>query len=133
MPLKSNTGADISIVRNTVTGKWDFIWDATQNPQFTDDGSHLVYSLLLEYRGMWWADQTGRRGSTLYLIKQDTTGTLSQILQAVDLALAPAIEDGRLLKVTRKCVRKGPGRYDLTINWNTPRGVKGTIPLSLSN
>jgi phage gp46-like protein len=133
MPLTSGTGVDISITRSGTTGRWDILWDATGNPQFADDRSHLVLSLLLEYRGLWWADPTGRRGSTLYLVKQDVAGTTSQILQAVDLALAPALDDKRLSSVTRTCQRLSPGKYKLVINWVTPSGVKGTIPLSLSS
>lgn len=132
MALKNGTGSDITPTRNATTGLWDLQWDATGNPVFGDDGSNLVLSLLLEYRGLWWADPTGRRGSTLYLIKQDTSGTQSNILQAVDLALEPALTDGRLLRVTRTCVRTQPGTYKLDIRWVMPNGVKGILPLSLS-
>jgi phage gp46-like protein len=132
MPLTPGTGADIMIERNPTTGRWDFKWDSTGNPEFTDNGAHMVLSLLLEFRGLWWADETGRRGGTLYLIKQDTSGTLTQILAAVDQSLQPAVADGRLASFTRTARRISPGRYELNLTWIMPNGARGSIPLAVT-
>ncbi len=99
---------------------------------FNDTGENLVLSLLLEFRGQYWADETnGRRGSTLHLIKQDVSTTSSAISQAVDLALQPAVADGRLVSFTRTVTRQGPGRYKLTVFWVMPNGAKGSTPLPI--
>lgn len=132
MALKG-TGVDITLKKSNRTGRWDLTWGTDGNPEFSDDRSHLVLSLLLEFRGLWWADPDGRRGSTLYLIKQDVSGTLSQISQAVDLALQPAVDDGRLSSFSRRVKKLGPGKYDLQVLWTTPNGVKGSIPLTISS
>jgi len=127
-----NAGRDLALQRLDKNGRFTIIWDATGNPQFSDDGTFLVLSLLTNHRGMWWADESGTRGSVLYLIKQDTAGTASQITGAVDEALQPALDDGRLSTVTRSAVRKAPGRYELRINWTTPQGVSGSLILPLT-
>lgn len=127
----SNSGRDLALTRVAKNGKFTINWDATGNPQFSDDGSFLVMNLLVCHRGLWWADDKGTRGSVLYLIKQDTAATASLIVAAVDEALKPAVEDGRLSSVTRTATRKAPGKYELTINWTTPQGVSGsrTLPI----
>jgi phage gp46-like protein len=132
MALKDGTGAQAALFRNPNTGLYDIAWDDSGNPIFDDTGEDLVLSLLLEYRGKYWADTTsGRRGSTLYLITQDTSATASQMMQAVDLALQLAVDDGRLVSFTRTAQRQGPGRYKLTVNWVLPNGVKGSTPIAL--
>lgn len=132
MALTSGTGAGLTLVRNVDTGRYDFTFDSTKNPAFGNTGEDLVLSLLLEFRGKYWGDETdGRRGSTLHEIKHDISGTLSQILQAIDLALQLAVSDGRLLSFARTCTRRAPGRYDVSISWKMPNGITGTTPLPL--
>lgn len=132
MALTGGTGSGLSLTRNPTNGRYDFSFDSTQNPAFGNTGEDLVLSLLLEFRGKYWADETdGRRGSTLHEIKHDVAGTLSQILQAIDLALQLAVEDGRLASFTRTARRRAPGRYDITVNWKMPNGIQGSTPLSL--
>jgi phage gp46-like protein len=130
MPLTSK-GVDIALKRVPTTGKFDIDWDLTQNPSFTDDRSHLVLSLLLEYQGKYWADNSGRRGSLLYLVKQDVSATKSLLDQYVQDALSPAVDDGRLKSFTKSVKRDAPGRYTITLYWVTPDGVKGDTILSL--
>ena len=127
-----DAGRDIGLKRNVLNGLFDLDWsDVSGNPVFADDGSHMVLSLLLEYRGLWWFDSTGSRGSNLYLIKHDLATTASDIKAAADIALQPAIDDGRLRTVTTKCVRKGPGRFELSVNWVMPDQTTGFVPLTI--
>ncbi len=131
MPLPKGP-AGLALTQNQNNGLYDMSFDSTGNPLFSDKGEDMVLSLLLEWRGKYWADATnGRRGSTLHLIKQDVSATASTIMQSVDLALQLAVSDGRLKSFTRLAERKGPGRYKLTVNWVLPNGAKGSTPLPL--
>ncbi len=123
MAMKPAGGRDIDMVANPLTGRFDFVFDETNNPAFTDSDLHLVLSLLLEYRGKYWNDATGKRGSRLTLIKNDRSGTKADLEAAVREALAPAIADGRLRGLdTVTAVRNGPGRYDMLIFYRNAAG-----------
>jgi phage gp46-like protein len=128
----TGTGRDITVKRSAVTGLYDqFEWDDSGNPGFSDNMSHLVLSLLLEYRGQYWADPTGRRGSLLHTVKNDTSTTQQRILSFAREALQPAVNDGRLYSIDVKAERLGQGKYQVSVYWVTPKGARGVTILPL--
>jgi phage gp46-like protein len=125
MPL-SDEGRDVTLVRNPETGRFDLDWDGP-NPEFDDSEAHTVLSLVLEFQAQWWADQTGKRGSRLHLLRNDTRTTQSEIVARVQEALAPAVADGRLVDVTVTAERAAAGRYAFQIFWKTRSGRAASI------
>lgn len=121
-PYRFETGDDLQLKLNPTSGLWDFWWDDYGNPAFSDNESHTVLSLLLEYRGLWWADVTGQRGSNIYTIKNDKKSTSSDIKGAADEALALAVQTGTIQSFTTTVTREAPGRFTLAVSWTLPGG-----------
>lgn len=130
MPF-TNPGRDITLLRNKATGLFDMQWDSTGNPIYGDDASHVVMSLLLEHRGRWFADDTGKRGSNIYQLKQDVRATASLIKSYADEALKYGVQTGQLLSFENSVEKQGPGKYKLTVFWEAPNGETGYIPIPL--
>jgi phage gp46-like protein len=120
MPLADDPG-DAALVANSETGLFDLDWDGP-NPVFDDTEAHTVLSLVLEFQAQWWADQTGKRGSRLHTLRNDTHTTQSELVARVNEALAPAVADGRLQQVSVTAERDSPGRYAFHIRWSTRAG-----------
>jgi len=125
MPL-SDDGGDVALVRNPASGRFDLDWDGP-NPVFDDTEAHTVLSLVLEWQGKWWADATGKRGSRLNQIRNDTRTTGSELHAALEEALAPAVADGRLRDLAVSTERVRPGRYGFQIAWKTADGRSASI------
>ncbi len=119
-------GRDIALARNPATGLFDFLFDETGNPAFTDSEEHTVLSLELERQGEYWTDKTGKRGSLLHTVQTDRASTRSELVALTAAPLGPAIADGRLRDVTSAAERKGPGKYVFVIRWRNREG--GTQP-----
>jgi len=115
-------GRDIALVQNPATGRYDFVFDETGNPAFTDTEEHTVLSLELERQGEYWADTAGRRGSRLHTLKLDRPSTRADLVAMTAEALAPAVADGRLRDVQTAAERVGPGRYTFLIRWRARDG-----------
>lgn len=129
MPLDS--GRDIALLRNPATGAFDsFNWDATGNPTFDDSDSHTVLSCL--YETEYWANP--QRLSRVPLIKQDKTGTDTDIVSAVQDALAFAIkarEIGSLVSV--QATRRAPGVYSVLIVYKNRAGHIQNVRLAIGS
>lgn len=125
MPLSDYRG-DVSLVANPETGLFDLDWDGP-NPEFDDTEAHSVLSLVLEWQGKWWADATGRRGSRLNTLRNDTRTTQSELIARVNEALAPAVADGRLRELVVTAERQAPGRYAFHIRWRTRGGRSASV------
>jgi phage gp46-like protein len=125
MPLSDEAG-DVSLVANPDTGLFDLSWDGP-NPQFDNTEAHTVLSLVLEWQAKWWADATGKRGSRLNTLRNDTRTTKSELVARVNEALAPAIADGRLQQVVVTAERPAPGRYAFHIRWRTRSGRLASV------
>jgi len=125
MPL-SDDGGDVALVRNPANGRFDLDWDGP-NPTFDDTETHTVLSLVLEWQGRWWADQTGKRGSRLNTLRNDTRTTQSELIARLEEALAPAVADGRLCDLTVTAERVQPGRYAFEIRWRTRDGRSASV------
>ena len=90
-------GADMAMTnQDGATGLYSFEW-AYGDPVFDDTQEHRVISLLVEHAPSpnnpgYWADETGRRGSLLYTLRNVTTATPSKAeayaAQALDWAVA---------------------------------------------
>lgn len=125
MPL-SNEGSDVALVANPDTGLFDLDWDGA-NPEFDDTAAHTVLSLVLEWQGRWWVDTSGKRGSRLNTLRNDTRTTQSELIARVNEALAPAVADGRLRQVVVTAERVEPGRYEFHIRWRTRAGRPASV------
>jgi phage gp46-like protein len=122
MPL-SDDGGDVALVRNPLNGRFDLDWD-DGNPVFDDSKMHTVLSLVLESQAKWWADQTGKRGSRLYTLRNDTRTTRSELIAILQEALAPAIADGRIRDLVVTADRVAAGRYAFDLGWKTRSGLR---------
>jgi len=125
MPL-SDDGSDVALVRNPSNGRFDLDWEGP-NPVFDDTEAHTVLSLVLEWQGRWWADQTGKRGSRLDTLRNDTRTTQSELVARLEEALAPAVADGRVRDLAVSAERVRPGRYGFHIAWKTAGGRAASI------
>lgn len=125
MPL-SDQGGDVALVANPETDRFDLDWDGA-NPTFDDTEAHTVLSLILEFQGKWWADTTGKRGSRLHLLRNDTRSTLSELIARVNEALAPAVADGRLRELAVTAERDSPGRYGFHVRWRRRNGQPASV------
>lgn len=125
MPLVDE-GGDAALVANPDTGLFDLDWDGP-NPRFDDTEAHTVLSLVLEWQAKWWADATGKRGSRLNTLRNDTRTTQSELVARVNEALAPAVADGRIQTMAVTAERQAPGRYAFHVRWRTRAGRPASI------
>jgi len=132
MPAREG-GRDIALAQNPATGRYDFVFDESGNPAFTDTEEHTVLSLELERQGEYWKDKTRRRGSHLHLLKLDRQTTRAEIVALTAEPLAPAVADGRLRDVATSAERVVPGRYTFVIRWRARDGTDRTLRLSLGS
>lgn len=124
-------GADIGLVRNDASGRFDFSFETqTGNPVFDDTNEHRVLSLLLEWRDRWYGARKGR-GSLLYTVKQDRTSTTSQIEAYARDALKKAADEGWINSVTAQATRLGLGRFVVRVSWKNPAGKPSNTTLTL--
>jgi phage gp46-like protein len=130
MPLPDH-GRDVALGRNPSTGLFDFVFDETGNPAFTDSEEHTVLSLELERQGEYWADPTGKRGSLLHTVRHDRASTRSQLVALTAAPLEPAIADGRLRNVTTSAEKKGTGKYVFVVRWRNRKGEESATKLSI--
>lgn len=135
MPIPRDGGRDIALQRNPVTGRFDFAFDDTNNPGFTDSDEHLVLSLLAEYQGRYIFDRTGNRGSTLYQVRDSRSTTGQDLEAAVRKALAPAIADGRIRDLASVVVtrRNSGGRYDIDLRYKNRDGHETNLRVPWSS
>jgi len=125
-------GRDLTLVRNDVTGAYDFEWDPFGNPVFDDTETHGCMSLLLEEQAGYWADESGKRGSKLHTRKLDLASTKTDLENDCEEALDYAVSFGRITNVTAAARRERPGKYVLDVRWKTRRGVSARTRLSLT-
>ena len=131
-------GADITLLRNPGTGKFDFQWDTSQNPVYGDDLSHIVLSLIYERKGEYFADLSGSRGSYLWSLKDLRKSTPSKIKGYIEDALQPLVDQRRIIKppvpfdfVTATKNAFNINRVDVTLNYSLPSGQTVTLRPSL--
>ena len=130
MPL-SDDGADVALIRNPLNGRFDLDCGMRGNPVYDDSETHMVLSLVLEWQGKWWADQTGKRGSRLYLLRNDTRTTRTELIAMVQEARPRSLTAASEVVVTAD--RVAPGRYAFDIRWKTRAGRPAAVrvpPLS---
>lgn len=120
MPMPRDGGRDFSLARNQANGLYDLVDDDIGGFASDDTETHTVLSLLTEYMGKWWADQTGKRGSTLHLITNEVSSTTSDMENAARDALARA--SARIELVEVKATRDAPGKYTLLVSWRNRLG-----------
>ncbi len=125
-------GRDLALVRNDTTGAFDFSWDSYGNPVFDDTETHGCMSLLLEERGAYWADDSGKRGSLLHTRKLDFASTKTDLENDCQEALDYAVGFGRITNVTAVAKRERPGKYVLDVRWKTRRGLSASTRLPIT-
>jgi phage gp46-like protein len=138
MPFRG-PGADIALVR-TPNGKFDFDWDSTGNPRYTDDNVHRVMSLLIEHRAFpgspameaspgWFWDRVGDRGSLLYTVKNVRRSTPSELEAYATDALKKAVAEGWISDVQVKAYVR---EKRLQVSWkNSGSGAVTALRLAL--
>jgi len=131
MPF-TGAGADLKPVRNVANGLFDWDWDTTGNPTFTDDGTHAVLSLIKERRGQWWADATGQRGSLLYTIKNIFSRTTSEVVAYINQALQPLLDSGYLATLSVTAKRTGVSRIEANVTFTRPGQAPQTVRVPVS-
>jgi phage gp46-like protein len=135
MPF-TKEGSDIEMVRNSITGRLDFDWeDETGNPNYGDTNTHRVFSLLLEHRPSdegpgYWADETGKRGSLLYTVKNVKRSTPSQIEAYVQDALSKAVAEGWISDTTAKAYLSKVTGAQVQVTWKNP-GTRTTASVAI--
>jgi phage gp46-like protein len=132
----TSSGRDVAMVRDLVTGRFDFDWDATGNPRYSDDCVHRVLSLLLEHRPSpgfpgWWADDTGKRGSLLYTVKNVRRSTPSDVEAFASDALQRAVDEKEISDVVARAFLKPVGRARVEVSWKTPGGRPASVAVAL--
>lgn len=116
MPF-TNPGRDLAIVTNPSNGRISWEWDETGNPRFTDTEEHAVFGLLAEFEGQWWADPTGKRGSKLYLVRNEFAQTATTIESYVRAALTPLEQAGRIVIKSVKATKPND-RWWVDVRWS---------------
>lgn len=129
MPLPSDTGRDVALLRNAATGAFsDFNWDPTGNPSFDDTDAGVVLSHL--YESEYWANPL--RGSKLFDVKLDRTGTDVQLTAAAESALSPAVRAGQIRSATvQPAQRIRPGSYRLLVSYQSRDGHQQGLRLPI--
>ena len=135
MPFTS-PGQDVAMRRNPSTGKLDFDWDATGNPRYSDDNVHRVLSLLVEHAPSpgepgWWADETGKRGSLLYTVKNVRRSTPSDVEAMCVDALQKAVDEGWVSDVSARATLRPVDRARVEVSWKNPGGIPATARVAL--
>jgi phage gp46-like protein len=125
VPLSDDPG-DFSLVANPVTGMFDLDWSGG-NPAFDTSEGHTVLSLVLEWQARWWADSTGKRGSRLYTLRNDTSTTRTELIAMLQEALAPAVTDLRISNLVVTADRVAAGRYAFNLRWTNSNGQPGAV------
>lgn len=146
----TSQGPDIALKRNPATGRFDF--DVSQtgtnkgNPRLTDDRTHAVMTTLFSWKrgaragdkvesgGYYW-DRSGRRGTLLWTVIQDTDATRSQLLSAADDARQQLVDDRLITSLNAEAERApvsgGLRRWSLYVTYTLPTGERKSERLSL--
>lgn len=124
-------GKDVLLEVNPRTRRFTLVWPDNGDPEFSDSEVHAVLGRLFQKKGRYWADTTGREGSTLHEITEDRVGTESAIKSAAEGALAPLLEDGRLTSLTAEVTRTPSNIPYLSVTWSTPDGEQDPIEIPL--
>lgn len=135
MPLTS-TGTDVTLTYDASSGKYDITYDTSGtnvgNLAFDTTESHAVLSLILERKGEWFADTSGRRGSLVHTVTVDVRIAASKLQAYIEDALQPLVEARRIKAVAVTATRTTPGRYDVRVKYQTPDGAQQTVRTPLT-
>lgn len=116
------------------------------NPKLSGDRTHAVMTTLFSWKrgrragdqvesGGYYPDRSGRRGTLLWTVIQDTSATRSQLLSAADDARQQLVDERFITSLTaeaeRAPVSNGLRRWSTYITWTLPQGERKTERLSL--
>lgn len=135
-PDSAVSGSDISVAVNPVTGKLDFVWDAGSDLQWDDTRAHAIVSLVVERRGLWWADATRKRGSRLLDAKVLLQRTASEVKADLEQALKPLLTSGAIFKPDRLPLVDASvsgSRLKIIVNWGVPRLGQQALNLEIAD
>lgn len=146
----TSTGPDIALKRNPQTGRFNFDMSTSGtnkgNPLLSSDRTHSVMTTLFSWKrgrragdpvesGGYYPDQSGRRGTLLWTVIQDTSATRSQLLAAADDARQQLLDERLITSLTaeaeRQPVSNGLRRWSTYLTWTLPQGERKEQRLTL--
>lgn len=122
MPFTSS-GRDLALTNQDPTSAlWTFEWDETGNPRFDNTGAHAVGSLLVEERSGdghpgWIFDETGTRGSRIYLLREQRRSTRGQAVAYAKEALRRLEDAGAISDLHVNADVDRQGRLRINVRW----------------
>lgn len=140
----TQAGADIALVRDPATGKFDAVVETTGgnlgNPQFEDTRAHAVLTTLMSHKrgqrpgdqvqgGGYYGDAQNRRGTLLWTVTQDRTATGSQLVAYAEDGGQQLIELRYLRSFQARATKLAPAKWRLDCLWTLPDGSKGAVDL----
>ncbi len=120
-------GKDVAIVSDPATGKVDFTFDDTNNFAFDNMSEHAVASLLVEHRGEWWADTTGKRGSQIHTVRELRRSTPSALEAFADEALQRATDASIVQGIPEVHARMKRNGATIEVRYKAPDGTDRTL------
>jgi len=140
----TQAGADIALVRDPATGKFDAVIETTGgnlgNPKFEDTRAHAVLTTLMSHKrgqrpgdqvqgGGYYGDAQNRRGTLLWTVTQDRTATGSQLVAYAEDGGQQLIELRMISSFAAKALNLGPAKWRLDCAWTLPDGSRGAVDL----
>lgn len=119
MPF-TRPGSDLAMTsQDPATGRFNFDWEYG-SPKFDNTEAHRCLSLLVEHRPTannpgYWADETGKRGSYLYTLRNMTTATPSQAEAYAADAMQRAVDDNAIQFDRSDATARRVGRTGLSL------------------
>jgi len=115
-------GPDVALVA-LPGGKVDLVLDRAGpnkgNVRFDRTAAHPLFSRIFSRKGLAYWDASGQRGTQVYTVKDDRTGTPSRLHSYVEDGCGQA-KALRLISAYRVKVSK-PGRfYQIDVEWQVP-------------
>jgi phage gp46-like protein len=113
-------GSDMAMTKqDPSTGLYNFDW-SNGDPLFDDTQAHRCLSLLIEHRPTpekpgYWADETGKRGSYLYTLRNITNATPSQAEAYAADAMQKAVDDNAITFRREDVTARRIGRTGLSL------------------
>ena len=135
----TSIGPDVALKRNDSTGRFDFDVSTSGsnkgNPKMDSTRTHAVMTTVFSWKrgkragdrvesgGYYW-DTSGRRGTLLWTVVQDTAATRSRLLSCADDARQQLINERYVVALSAAPTRVGIGlgRWLMPIQWTTPQG-----------
>lgn len=143
MALDLSTGTDVALKR-AADGKHfdlDLVTAGAQkgNPRLDFTRTHAVVATLNSNKrgrrpgdktsgGGYFFDETGRRGTLLWTVSQDTSKTRSEMIAAGQDAGQQLTDERYVTAFTADATRRRVGAWALLFTWTLPSGDRRELP-----